>query len=289
MSLRDRLMKARCSVALWGNERKDASVAAEVAQSKGVKKGKAGGWTTNLLAGADAEYNSLKSALNLARAYHYKTTLSWGKRGEHVLPCAMFLDYSREMLSHRAMADHRLEDLCAVWDERVKEAQLNSPQLTARFSYPAESELRKLCGLTIEINPLEESGDLLLNIEGEEAQKLLLEERTRMEALAVDRTKGAMTDLWTRFHKILINAKRNLDLADKEGRFRTEWHDNLTEFILMSDKMNFMEDEKLTELVKESEDILKTGSDVYKKEPDTRGEAEEVVNDILDKMKGVFE
>ncbi len=213
MSLRDRLMLASCSVSLWGNLRKDPLVQHEVAQAKNVKKGKAGDWKTNLLAGADEEYEQLKSALNLCRSYHYKTTLNWGKRGEQVLPSAMFIDYSTNMMQYRAMADQRLEDLVAVWDERVKEAHENSPELTGRFSYPSAQELRALCGVKIEINPLPDSGDLVLDIENEEAQKLLLEERERLEALAQERVKGAMHDLWERFEKILTNANRNLSLG----------------------------------------------------------------------------
>lgn len=289
MSLRNRLMLASCSVSLWGNERKDSSVVADVAASKQVKKGKAGKWKTNLLAGADAEYEALKSSLNICRSYHYKTTLSWGKRGEQVLPTAMFIEYSREMLGFRAMADQRLEDLCAVWAERIKEAQLNSPMLTAAFVYPTESDLRKLCGVTIEINPLPESGDLILGIEGEEAQKLLKTEQLRIETATQARVNEAMKDLWTRFDKILKNAHRNLQLDEGQGRFRTEWHENLTEYVALADKLNFNEDPELTRLVAMAEDtLLCTESADYKDDQSCREEGEQQVNNILEQMKDVF-
>jgi len=286
MALRDRLMLASCSVHLWGNLRKDHGVQSEVATLKHVKKGKAGKWQTNLLAGADEEYEALKSSLNLCRSYHYKTTLSWGKRGEQVLPSAMFLDYSSNMMSYRAMADQRLEDLCAVWDTRVGEAQLNSPDLTSGTKYPTEKELRSLCGVDIEINPMHEAGDLLLDIEDEEAQKLLQQQRQRMEALADERVKGAMEDLWGRFQKILLNAKRNLEVRD--GRFRIEWHENLLEFVGMADKLNFTKDEHLEELVQEAAGLLSEDIDVYKDEEAHREEGAAKVQEILDKMKDFF-
>ena len=288
MALRDRLMLASCSVHLWGNLRKDHGVQSEVATLKNVKKGKAGKWQTNLLAGADEEYDALKSALNLCRSYHYKTTLSWGRRGEQVLPSAMFLDYSSNMMSYRAMADQRLEDLCAVWTTRVGEAQLNSPELTSDYPYPTERELRSLCGVDIEINPMHEAGDLILDIEDEEAQKLLQEQRVRMESLAEDRVKGAMEDLWKRFEKILVNAKRNLDLEVGEGRFRTEWHENLTEYVALADKLNFTKDPKLTDLVEESKILSEGDLENYKDDDECRKEGAEKVQKILDQMKDVF-
>jgi hypothetical protein len=288
MALRDRLMLASCSVHLWGNRRKDSTVKSEVATLKHVKKGDAGDWKTNLLAGADEEYEALKSALNLCRSYHYKVTLSWGKRGEQVLPSALFLDYSSNMMSYRAMADQRLEDLCAVWDTRVGEAQLNSPDLTSNYRYPTERELRAKCGVTIEINPMHEAGDLILDIEDEEAQKLLKEQRDRMTTLAEERVKGAMDDLWQRFQKLLVNAKRNLDLDVGQGRFRTEWHENLTEFVALADKLNFTKDENLEKLVQESADLLKDEADVYKEEADTREEGAAKVQENLDKMKDFY-
>ena len=290
MSLRNRLMLASCTIHLkWGNKRKDSLVQDEVGKLKNVKKGNAGDWKTNLLAGADEEYEALKSAQNLCRSFHYDTTLSWGKRGEQVLPSEMFLHYSTNMMQLRAMADQRLEDLISVWDTRVAEAKLNSPELTSKFSYPSGDELRRLCGVSIEINPLPTAGDLILDIEDEEAQKLLVEERQRIELLEKERVKGAMKDLWKRFEKILLNAERNLSLDVGQGRFRTEWYENLGEFVVLADKLNFEKDEKLTDLVsKAKSEILKDTVDVYKDEEDTRQDGEEAVKDILNQMKGIF-
>jgi vacuolar-type H+-ATPase subunit H len=290
MSLRNRLLLASCQISLWGNERKDALVDAEVGKLKHVKKGRAGNWKTNLLAGADTEYEDLKKALGLCRSYHYASTLRWGKRGEQVLPSEMFLDYAKTMNQYKNLAEQRLDDLLTVWDDRVQEAKQNSTELCAKFTYPSKEALKSLCGVTIEINPLPEAGDLVLDIEDAEAQTLLMEERNRLTNLAQERATEAMQDLWQRFEKILLNAERNLSLTvGGEGRYRGEWYENLAQFAAVADKMNFQKDPKLTELVEESRDILEHGdAEGYKKSDDSRGDAEEKVKEILRKMKGIF-
>lgn len=290
MSLRNRLMLASCQISLWGNERKDALVDSEVGRLKNVKKGKAGNWKTNLLAGADTEYEDLKKSLGLCRSYHYSVTLRWGKRGEQVLPSAMFLDYAKTMNMYKNLAEQRLEDLLTVWDDRVSEAHVNSTELCSKFTYPTKGELKSLCGVTIEINPLPEAGDLVLDIESQEAQTLLMEERNRLTNLATDRAQGAMQDLWGRFEKILVNAERNLSLGiGVSGRYREEWHDNLTQFAMIADKMNFTKDPKLTELVEEAErDLLVVPSEEYKDSDSSREEGMAKVEEILRKMKGIF-
>ena len=283
-------MLASCQISLWGNERKDSLVDDEVGKLKNVTKGKAGKWRTNLLAGADKEYEDLKKALGLCRSYHYATTLRWGKRGEQVLPSAMFLEYAKTMNMYKNLAEQRLDDLLTVWDDRVQEAKQNSPVLCVKFTYPPKEVLKSLCGVHIEINPLPEAGDLVLDIEDQEAQTLLIDERNRLTLLAQERASEAMKDLWERFEKILLNAERNLSLeVGGAGRYRGEWYENLAQFAQIADRMNFTKDPKLTELVElAQQEILSGDEEDYKKSDDAREDAEEKVKEILRKMKGIF-
>jgi hypothetical protein len=201
----------------------------------------------------------------------------------------MFLDYAKTMNQYKNLAEQRLADLVAVWDTRVQEALQNSPILCQKFTYPPVEELKELCSVEVEINPLPEAGDLFLDVEDEEAQKLLKGEQARLESLAETRAVEAMKDLWQRFEKILLNAERNLGLSiGGGGRYREEWHENLSQFAAIADKMNFKKDPKLEELLEEARDLLKTDSDEYKKEDTARADAEEKVQEILRKMRGLF-
>lgn len=284
-------MLASCHISLWGNEKKDSRIESDVAIANKVVNGKAGKWKTNLLVGADAEYESLKQTLGFCRSYHYKTTLRWGKRGEQVLPSELFLDYSKTMLSYRALADQRLSDLCDVWDERVQQAKLNAPSLCARHSYPTPAQLKLLCGVEIEINPLPEAGDLILDIEDGEAQKLLSEERGRMQVLEETRVQEAMGDLWQRFQKILLLAERSLNIMDDGGssRYRDSWYVNLKEFKEVAKKLNFTDDAKFNELFSECARMVNDHSpEEYEQQLDLREEGAAKVQKILDQMKGIF-
>ncbi len=294
--LRDRLMLAKCSISLWGNMRKDRGVEREVAQAKHVKKGKAGRWDTNLLTGADTEYEAVQSSFGAVRDFHYENTLKWG-HGEQVLPNERFIAYAKGMGQLKGLAEQRLEDLLEVWDDRVKESQENSPELTRKFTYPSREDLKTRCGITIQIGPLPESSDLVLKASDEEAQKLLTQARDDMELLAVERVKEAKKDLFMRLHKHLTNAQRNLGIQEGvRGRFRDEWYENLAAFCEMAPQMNFDKDQKLEDLVEEVkvEIIEKHSKDDFSKKEnkaewdDARAEAEEKVNDILSKMAGIF-
>lgn len=293
MSLRHRLMKAKCSISFWGNERKDRSVESEVAQAKHVKKGKAGKWATNLLAGADEEYELAKSALGAVRDFHYENTLPW-EHGAQALPNERFLAYAKGMGQLKGLAEQRLEDLYAVWEERIKQAQENSPELCAKFVYPDVEELRRKCGVSIELGPMPESNDLVLATADEEATKLLSEQRERMDTLADERVQEAKKELFVRLKKYLDNAKRNLGVGET-GRYRDEWYDNLAAFCESAKEMNFDQDPKLDELVDEVKDkILSTPKDDFDKKESkdswqaSREEAEAQVDDILAKMQGIF-
>lgn len=293
MSLRTRLMLAKCSISLWGNMRKDSGVEREVAQAKHVKKGRAGRWDTNLLSGADEEYNQLASALGAVRDFHYENTLRWG-HGEQALPNERFIAYAKGMGELKGIAEQKLETLLEVWDERVKQAQENSPELTKKFTYPSKAELKK-CGVTITIGPMPESGDLILETSDAEAQELLEKSRMELDSLADERVREAKRDLFQRLDTLLRNASRNLGVGTS-GRYREEWYDNLAAFADAAPQMNFDKDEKLTELVEEVKDKVLNPfkkEDFSKKDNkdgfnDTREEAEEAVNDILSRMQGIF-
>jgi hypothetical protein len=280
-------MKAKCSVHLWGAERKDPRVVKDVAAQRNVKKGRAGKWDTNLLAGADTEYVALRQAQGACRDFHYANTLKWG-HGEQVLPNDNFLHYVKGMGELKGLAEQRLEDLTDVWDERVKQAKENSPELTQGFSYPTVGELRSLCGIENDISPMAESGDLVLDVADEEAQKLLAKERDRLDTLADERVKEAMSDLWNRLGKILDNAKRNLNVSG-EGRFRTEWYYNLKDFAESVPRMNFDDDENLRDLGLAAEKVVNAHDiEVMKEHADEREDAAAAVDEIMHKMRGVL-
>lgn len=293
MSLRKRLMKARCRISFWGNERKDRSVERDVAQAKHVKKGKAGKWATNLLAGADEEYELAKSALGAVRDFHYENTLPW-EHGAQALPNERFLAYAKGIGQLKGLAEQRVSDLIDVWEQRVKEAQENSPELCSTYRYPTKEELKQLCGVEIELGPLPEAGDLRLDTADEEAQKLLEEQKIRLEALADERVKEAKMELYRRLRKLLENAKRNLEVGS-DGRYREEWYDNLAAFAEAAPQMNFDDDPTLAELVdKTKEELLTIPKDELNKKEnresweERRQEAAEAVDDILSKMAGIF-
>lgn len=286
MSLRNRLLLVSCHIKLWGNTKEDPMVEHGVAQAHGVKKGKAGSWKTNLLAGADAEYESLAQTTRFCRSYHYKTTLRWGKRGEQALPSEMFLDYSKNMLQYRALADQRLADLLEVWDERVEQAKANSP-LAQKFSFPSKEQLRARCSIQIEIGPMPQAGDLVLDIEDKEAQDLLQEERDRLQELEDERVKDAMKDLWERLEGILTQAHRNLAVSS-EGRFHDSWWENLEEFAQIGEKLNFTKSKEFSESLKEAKGLLRASQDEYREDLQLRERGEAEVEALLEKMKGYF-
>lgn len=292
MSLRNRLMLAKCSISISGIMRKDKGIEQEVAQAKHVKKGRAGRWDTNLLAGADEEYNDLASALGAVRDFHYANTLRWA-HGEQALPNERFIAYAKGMGELKGIAEQKLEALKEVWDERVKQAQENSPELTKRFTYPSKHELSGW-GVTISIGPMPEAEDLILDTSDEEAQRLLEKSKIELRAQADERVKEARRDLFERLESLLQNASRNLGVG-AQGRYREEWYDNLKAFCEAAPQMNFDKDEKLTELVEEVEEkILSTPKDDFSKKENkgdfdaARQEAEDKVNDILSRMQGIF-
>ncbi len=285
-------MLAKCSISISGIMRKDKGIEAEVAQAKHVKKGRAGRWDTNLLAGADEEYNDLASALGAVRDFHYANTLRWA-HGEQALPNERFIAYAKGMGELKGIAEQKLEALKEVWDERVKQAQENSPELTKKFTYPSKSELSGW-GATISIGPMPEAEDLILDTSDEEAQKLLNDQKLVLTNLAEERVREAERDLFERLEACLRNASRNLGVGTA-GRYREEWYDNLRAFCDSADQMNFNKNPKLTELVDEVKDkVLSTPKDDFNKKENkdsfdtAREEAEEKVNDILSRMQGIF-
>ncbi len=285
-------MLAKCSISISGIMRKDKGIEAEVAQAKHVKKGRAGRWDTNLLAGADEEYNDLASALGAVRDFHYANTLRWA-HGEQALPNERFIAYAKGMGELKGIAEQKLEALKEVWDERVRQAQENSPELTKKFKYPDKSELNSW-GVTISIGPMPEAEDLVLDTADEEAQRLLQASKIDLQKQAEARVAEAERDLFERLESLLRNASRNLGVGST-GRYREEWYDNLAQFCAASDEMNFNKNPKLTEIVDEVKDkVLSTPKDDFDKKENkdsfdsAREEAEEKVNDILSRMQGIF-
>jgi hypothetical protein len=149
--------------------------------------------------------------------------------------------------------------------------------------YPSPYEIRSKFYFDVHFDPIPEEGDIRVNIQQDELDKLNADLETRKnEAIA-----QAMKDPYIRLHEAIYHAYERLD--NPKAIFRDSLIDNLVDLVKILPSLNITNDPKLDELRQEvSEKLTKYDADTLRQDPLARRETRDSASDILKKMNGVY-
>lgn len=270
----------------WSANRPDAQLAAELAAKHGgtadmFKAGK------KLMASVP-EYKALDKALNAIRTYSYGVTLPWSNasngaalRGPRLCPATRVLEVIQHLKALQDEVPIRLDELKAVYPQRVAEALAKQGTAADPSQYPDVSELDELFGVTVDIEPVPTMGDFSrMNIPAAAAAGLGQRMAKRQAAVV----ENAMADLKARTVEAVGNMATVLGkFADGE---KTKLYESLVGNVqTMADMLrhsNLTGDPAVAELSKRMDELVAHDIKTLRANPG-------VARDVAEKAKAAVE
>ena len=95
--------------------------------------------------------------------------------------------------------------------------------------------------------------------------------------------------LWERLYEVLKVASKNLQkMNSDDGRFRTEWYDNLQGLLSALPHLNIHNDPRIDEIKEEAEKLLTYSPDALTNNIHQRHQVAEEADKLFNKVSGIF-
>lgn len=248
ISIASSAVLVRMSIGVWQARKKDNAVSSEVDADKGARV-RAGNYNKNLLPNT-VELDAIQSQASATRAWIATFTTPWDDSGWRLLPTTFMLNNAAELDARIAEFYRLVDDLIAVYEQRIQAAQFNLVGLFRREDYPTAEQVRAKFYMVREFSPVPHAGDFRVDI-GHEAEKALLAD---FQAASDKKLADAMQSNWDRLYKTMQVLSRQLGSYDnkEEGRRAGGVHasvvDNALELCDMLKELNITNDPNLEKM-----------------------------------------
>jgi hypothetical protein len=267
--------------------RRDRRTERELTQSKGVRNDT---WRThkNLFVGADALLSRAKSLVNESRAFHYDHTLPWQHKHTAVIANALVPTYRQKLAEFQNSMDMINDQLKDEWKGMMADAKRILGPAYNSSDYPDLSTVTSSNYIRAKFAPVASGDDIRSTLNGATDEALdAIRQEINADALAAH--NAAMRALWERLYKVIMAANNNLKKSNSDdGRFRTEWYDNLQSLLSVLPSLNIGDDSRLDMLKEEAEELLRYEPEDLKDDLHTRREVAKEADAIFKKMAGMF-
>lgn len=286
------LVKERCVLVLFGAgyynwKRRDQTAEREYSESKGVKKDT---FETkkNIFSGADALLNDIKSLVNETRAFHYDLTLPWQHGHSAALANGLVPLYREKLASFQNRMDLLNDQLKVEWPTMKQNAKGILGASFRDSDYPPIEKVTKNNYIKANYQPVGTGSDIRSTLDGAE-DAALTEIRAEINADVQLAFNAAHRALWERMYEVLKVANKNLQkINSDDGRFRTEWYDNLSSLLTSLDHLNISDDPRMAEIKEEAEVLLKYSPEALTDDTYHRQELSEKADALFNRVSGIF-
>ena len=206
------------------------------------------------LLGNCEELIAIQKHVGNTRSLHTLATLAWEDNGARLITTAAYFDYTKMMSGVEQTFWKLVENLIAVYDNAIQEAQQHLGDLFNEADYPSINELQRKFAWSLSIAPIPQSGDFRLDIQNDAMEELKLQYEQNLEA----KINGSMNNMWTRLHDALEHMSERIDYGDHEHKkiFRDTLLTKMTDVLDMLDTFNVTNDPKMREMKAQLEDTL---------------------------------
>lgn len=286
------LVKERCVLVHFGAgyfnwKRRDRSAEREYSESKGVSSST---FETkkNIFSGCDAVLADVKSLVNEARAYHYDVTLPWQHGHSATLANGLVPKYRETVAAFQNRMDLLNDQISVEWPTMIENAKRSlGPSFQERDYLPLHKVLAANY-VRAKYSPVGSGDDIRSTLDGaaDDALDEIREEINEDTRQAYD---AAIKALWERLYDILEVASKNLQKTNSDdGRFRTEWYDNLQSLLPCLDHLNLNDDPRIGVIKTMAEKLVEHDIGDLKDEVDTRQSVAEEADKVFQKVSGIF-
>lgn len=279
-------MLVRCRISTWGARNVDKQVSEEIAKQHNADK-RSGRYVKKLFPQGALSYDTLVSACNSARGYHYANTLPWQDGGTRILPAANYLDYVEGIRGIQRKVEECMRDFLNDYPKLKKGAEKVLGDMFNDENYPTPEIVASKFGITTSVFPMPSSRDFRVTLGSKDSKDI----KAQIDAEVSEALKDATEDLWQRlFKSVSLIADR---LADPEARFKGALIGNAVELCEMLPRLNITNDVALNDMARQVKKSLEGWDpDDLRKDKAARkqvaGKTAKNVAAIESKMKGLF-
>jgi hypothetical protein len=238
----------------------------------------------NIFVGCDAILASIKGVINEARNFHYTITLpapkSWGTAA--LLSNALVPIYKETMTKFEMKLDGLKLHLSNEWGTMKHTAK---QALGAAYNDDDYGDLQGVldgCYISVDYRGVPSASDV-------KDHPTLGFIRDAMKLEASEAYDSAILNLWGRLLESVRAANENLSkLTKDQGRFRTEWHANLTELLPLLRGLNISKDQRFEEMANEAEKLLRFDPNALKESVGKRARLAEEADRLHRKLAAIY-
>lgn len=232
---------------------------------------------------AQESLRGVSTLANEIRTYFYTHTLPWTDEGKRLKGMTDYLEFTSQLRQYEALFNQKADEFTANYPDLIEEARNRLNGLFNPKDYPTPEAIREKFYFDVHFDPIPEEGDIRVNIQQDELDKLNADLETR-KATAIAQ---AMKDPYIRLHDAIRHAQERL--SDPKAIFRDSLIDNIVDLLKILPTLNVTDDPTLEALRKEaSERLTKYNPDTLREYQTARTEIADNASDLLRKMKGLY-
>ena len=271
-------MLVELTIRQWSARKHDRSATNAVAATYNAASATTAGRYDKYLI-SKAAIEKIATRANAIRAYHYRNTLPWGTKGQHLLPAKHFMEYRRSLQHLKGEFNNEVQAFLDRYDYYVDEARQRLGALYDPADYPPVSEVAKRYSIDLEILPVPDSGDFRVDVANEERQELMAQVASITQARQAEATKACVV----RVRDVLQRMKQQC-LAERP-RITDALVEDIHELAGSLDGLNFNDDPELQRITQEIRQDLLFDVSSLRQSPVTRRMVGERADQILQSMQ----
>jgi len=270
-------MLCRLRIGMWGAEKLDRKLTAEITTQKKAKSNAARVTKTLYESPFLNEYRTLAGA---TRQYARDLTMPWDDNATRLLPVAMFDDYSQGIQPLLSALDDAKEAVFDDFKDCQTREQARMGDMYNPADFPSVEAIQGKFYHDTQFWPIPSAGDWRVDMDTQRMAEI----ESSTENMVNQRLESAMGDLWERTYERVKKLWENLS---KEDRYYDSHLDNLTELVEMLPDMNLTADPRLSKLAEDLRLNLCTKSmDDFRKDIGARGDAIKASRDAMTTIEG---
>ncbi|MBC3871407.1 hypothetical protein [Undibacterium oligocarboniphilum] len=279
--IKENVMLASLNFSAWTGRRFDNRATATVENSVQIRK--VGRFNKALMPGKPESFDAiLKFGTNLREEFN-KCTLEYQQLGVRLMPVSVYMEFA-EKIRAKTIEYHRLVDtFIEEYPDIVSESQSRLGPLFLDEDYPDVFDLRKKFGIRFSVLPFPDAERFGVSLPEIELQRV----RKEIEDHIDDSLKLAHLDLQRRLYEATLHLAQRVN---SEGRLYNSSIENLREIITLLPKLNFTEDEYLTEIAnRASRELTVFNADVLRTDAAIRADVGSKATEIAKNMSDYFD
>jgi len=239
----------------------------------------------NTFAGCDTILQSIKGVINEARGFHYSITLpapkAWGSAA--IISNALVPTYRETMTAFQQKLDSLKVHLKNEWDAMLAAAASNLGTAYDPSDYDDVDDVLEGCYIDIDFRGVPSAADIAQHPTLGFIKDALQQQGTE----AYDK---AIEQLWLRLLESVQTARDQLSKLSKEdGRFRTEWIENMRSLLPALKGLNINGDPKFEQLANEASFLLRYDESTLKTDIYSRKQLRDEAQRLFDKLSGIYQ